>query len=48
MQAAGNDPFEITLATQTHHSDEIKADFERETGCSIYSLLPGVEKNSFL
>ena len=28
MQAAGNDPFEITLATQTHHSDEIKADFE--------------------
>lgn len=27
---------------------EIKADFERETGCSIYSLLPGVEKNSFL
>ncbi len=28
MQAAGNDPFEITRATQTHHSDEIKADFE--------------------
>ncbi len=28
MQVAGNDPFEITLATQTHHSDEIKADFE--------------------
>ena len=28
MQAAGNDPFEITLATQTHHSDEIEADFE--------------------
>ncbi len=28
MQAAGNDPFEITLATQTHHSDEIKANFE--------------------
>lgn len=28
MQAAGNDPFEITLAKQTHHSDEIKADFE--------------------
>lgn len=28
MQEAGNDPFEITIATQTHHSDEIKADFE--------------------
>ncbi|MBO5494093.1 MAG: lysine--tRNA ligase [Eubacterium sp.] len=28
MQEAGRDPFEITLATQTHHSDEIKADFE--------------------
>lgn len=28
MQASGNDPFEITLAKQTHHSDEIKADFE--------------------
>ena len=28
MQAAGNDPFEITLATQTHHSDEIKANFD--------------------
>lgn len=28
MQAAGSDPFEITLATQTHHSDEIKANFD--------------------
>lgn len=28
MQAAGNDPFEITLANQTHHSDEIKENFE--------------------
>ncbi|MBQ3903583.1 MAG: lysine--tRNA ligase, partial [Eubacterium sp.] len=28
LQAEGKDPFEITLATQTHHSDEIKADFE--------------------
>lgn len=28
MQAAGNDPFEITLAEQTHHSDEIKANFD--------------------
>ena len=28
LQAEGRDPFEITLATQTHHSDEIKADFE--------------------
>lgn len=31
MQAAGNDPFEITLATQTHHSDEIKANFDELT-----------------
>ena len=29
MQAAGNDPFEITLAEQTHHSDEIKANFDK-------------------
>ena len=28
LQAEGKDPFEITLATQTHHSDEIKADFD--------------------
>lgn len=28
MQAAGCDPFEITVAEQTHHSDEIKADFD--------------------
>ncbi len=28
LQAEGKDPFEITLAEQTHHSDEIKADFE--------------------
>lgn len=28
MQNAGNDPFEITVASQTHHSDEIKANFE--------------------
>jgi lysyl-tRNA synthetase class 2 len=28
LQAAGKDPFEITLATQTHHSDEIKANFD--------------------
>ncbi len=28
LQDEGNDPFEITVATQTHHSDEIKADFE--------------------
>lgn len=28
MQEAGNDPFEITLAEQTHHSDEIKANFD--------------------
>lgn len=28
LQAAGCDPFEITLAEQTHHSDEIKANFD--------------------
>lgn len=28
LQADGRDPFEITLANQTHHSDEIKANFE--------------------
>lgn len=28
MQQAGKDPFEITLAEQTHHSDEIKANFD--------------------
>lgn len=28
LQNSGRDPFEITLATQTHHSDEIKADFD--------------------
>lgn len=28
LQDSGRDPFEITLATQTHHSDEIKADFD--------------------
>lgn len=28
LQAEGRDPFEITLATQTHHSDEIKANFD--------------------
>ncbi len=28
LREKGCDPFEITLANQTHHSDEIKADFE--------------------
>lgn len=28
LQDADKDPFEITVAEQTHHSDEIKADFE--------------------
>lgn len=28
LQAEGCDPFEITLAEQTHHSDEIKENFE--------------------
>lgn len=29
LQAQGKDPFEITLAKQTHHSDEIKVQFEQ-------------------
>jgi len=29
LQAQGKDPFEITLAQQTHHSDEIKVQFEQ-------------------
>lgn len=28
LQDAGNDPFEITLAQQTHHSDDIKSNFD--------------------
>lgn len=28
LQQAGKDPFEITLAEQTHHSDEIKANYD--------------------
>lgn len=28
LQASGRDPFEITLASQTHHSDEIKANYD--------------------
>lgn len=28
LQAAGRDPFEITLASQTHHSNEIKDNFD--------------------
>lgn len=28
LQSAGKDPFEITLAAQTHHSDEIKSNFD--------------------
>ncbi len=28
LQATGNDPFEITIAEQTHHSDDIKNNFE--------------------
>lgn len=28
LQNAGNDPFEITIATQTHHSNEIIENFD--------------------
>ena len=27
---------------------EIKADFERKIGCSLYKLLPGIEQNSIV
>lgn len=36
MQAAGNDPFAITTATQTVESDEIKANYEEFEGKDVY------------
>lgn len=46
---------DVTIRYGTHPSTidrwkkilEIKADFETEIGCSIYTLLPGVVENSF-
>ncbi len=35
MQDAGNDPFEITLATQTHESAEIKANYDALEGKDV-------------
>lgn len=35
LQAEGNDPFEITLAKQTHHSDEILAGFDELEGKDV-------------
>lgn len=35
LQAQGKDPFEITLATQTHHSDEIKVQYEQIEGKDV-------------
>ena len=35
LQKAGKDPFEITLASQTHHSDEIKANFDELEGKDV-------------
>lgn len=35
LQDAGKDPFEITLASQTHHSDEIKANFDELEGKDV-------------
>ena len=35
MQEAGNDPFEITLATQTHESAEIKANYDALEGKDV-------------
>lgn len=35
LQKAGKDPFEITLASQTHHSDEIKASFDELEGKDV-------------
>lgn len=35
LQNLGKDPFEITLARQTHHSDEIKANFDELDGKDV-------------
>ena len=35
LQASGRDPFEITLASQTHHSDEIKASYDELEGKDV-------------
>ena len=35
LQESGNDPFEITLATQTHHSNEIKANYDELEGKDV-------------
>lgn len=35
LQAQGKDPFEITLATQTHHSDEIKVQYDQIEGKDV-------------
>lgn len=35
LQAQGKDPFEITLAQQTHHSDEIKAQYDELEGKDV-------------
>ena len=36
LQADGRDPFEITLAEQTHHSDEIKENYDELEGKEVY------------
>ena len=35
MQKNGRDPFEITVASQTHHSDEIKANYDELEGKTV-------------
>lgn len=35
LQNSGRDPFEITLASQTHHSDEIKASYDELEGKDV-------------
>ena len=35
MQKNGRDPFEITVADQTHHSDEIKANYDELEGKTV-------------
>lgn len=35
LQAQGNDPFEITVATQTHHSDEISGNYDELEGKDV-------------
>ena len=41
---AGVNPYSVRKWRKTF---EIRADFERRMGCSVYGLLPGVVENTF-